>query len=242
MAFTAMTRLQIRRRVQEMMRDDGFPVSSINEALDRVIAGIANGGRYRFQEGSTDITLVTSTISYTMTTTLTGDIDVIYAPNTSSVAALRKMDYYDGLAEGRFSTAGTTGVPEVFALPGAGTTIYVDPPPDSTANGKTVRVFGYLDITPITSDLSTPSLIPARYHPTLLVYGTLAEVAPGVQVRSGDGYVPATIAYQTALTGFRDQELWQPHLPRQVKRDNRWDGFSSVGYVGRIRGGSHANE
>jgi hypothetical protein len=247
MAFTGMTRLQIRRRVQALMRDDGYPVEAINEALERVIAHVNNSGRYRWQESTLDLTLVTNTYTYNMTTlgstTFLGDIDVIYNPQSGAPGVpsgntgswgLHKMAFDEALEEGRFSTL-STGEPEIYCLPGAGETLWIDPLPNSTANGKTLRVFGYSDLTPPTGDLTAITGLPARYHSTLLVYGVLAEVAPALQVNSADGYISASKAYTMAFEDFRLQEKWQPHMPVRLRRDNRWDNISRISSTpGRI--------
>lgn len=235
-AFTALTRLQVRSRVQNLLRDDGYPISSMNEALERIITEINNSGRYRFQETSVDISLVQGTASYAVTTnTFLGEIDVIYAPSTADAAPLSKMEYGDALTEGRFASTAAQGIPSIYCFQGVTSTIYVDPIPDGTANAKTLRIFGYSDLTPPTSDSTAITVLPARYHPTLLVYGVLSDIAPGMQIRSGDGYVPAAVAYQKAFKSMQLQEKWAPHIPRELKRDRRWASIGEAGMVSGVR-------
>lgn len=235
MPFTALTRLQIRQRVRNLTRDEGYPTESINEALSRVIADINNSGRYRFQEGNLDIQLILSTASYAMsTTTFIGDIDVIYQPSSSETASIPKMVYNDALAEGRFAST-TPGPPEIYALPGDGTTIYIDPIPSAAEVGKTLRIIGYRDMLPPTNDTTAITILPPRYHENLLVYGTVAQVAPSMQIQVGEGFVPATAVYQRAFTQMVLQEKWRPHTNPKFKNDERWTNLSSLGNVGRIR-------
>ena len=226
--------------MQELLRDDGYPLNAINEAIDRVLADINNSGRYRFQEGIITIALVQGTYTYVISSTsvdILGDSDAIYAAQTTSVKSLHKMDYGDALADGRFNTTATQGVPEIYSIriDGSGATddvsLYVDPVPSGDAAGKTITLLTYNELGPLASDLAKPFPLPARYHPTLLVYGTLAEVAPATQVRGADGFVPAAVAYERAFKSMQLQEKWSPHIAREVKRDNRWNGFSRVGMV-----------
>lgn len=235
MPFTALTQLQIRQRVRNLLRDEGYPSDSINEALSRVISDINNSGRYRFQEGNYDILLTLQASSYTLsTTTFIGDIDVIYKPSTADAVGIPKMVYHDAVAEGRFVST-VTGPPEIYCLPGDGTVIYIDPVPSAAEVGNTLRMIGYRDMLPPVNDTTPITILPPRYHEGLLVYGVAAQVAPALQVQSGEGFIPAIAVYQRAFTQMVQQEKWQAHQNPKFKNDERWRNLSSFGNIGRIR-------
>ncbi len=227
-----MNRYQIRRRVQGLLRDDSFPVEVINEALNRVLDDLNSSGRFRFQEdNATTITLVTGTYKYAVTSTILAEKLLVYqlASTTEQAIIPKGADMVDAIAAGAFTGS---GVPLWYFK--WDDYFWFDPIPSSAENGKIVTVFHYKDITQLTGDLDTPG-IPARYHGNVLVFGTAAEIAPGLMVRTPEGNVMIGIAYAKARQQMIQQEKWEPFTNKQLIRDPRWSTIHGSGHVGKIR-------
>lgn len=227
-----MNRIQLRTLVRNYLRDDGFPTEAINDALERTIQTVNNGDRYRCQQSSETLTLVTGTYKYAVTSTILGEEVMVFQVG---VAADQKIipkgpSMADAIANGAFLTTGNA--PSYYIR--WENYWWFDPIPTSTANSKLVTVFNFRDITVPTNDVTALPL-PARYHSTLLVYGTLAEIAPAMQIVAGEGKLTATFAFQQALKTFRDQELWEPLKAPNLIRDVRWHRFNRAGNVGSVR-------
>lgn len=227
-----MNRLQIRRRVQGLLRDDTFPVEAINEALNRVLLEISSSGRYRFQQATTTLAMVGGTYQYNIPTDLLGERLLVWKAGTDSQAVIAKFpEPIDEILSSGFVTSGD--LPTTYLR--WGNQFWFDPIPNATADGGLVTVYYFKDIATLDNDLTQITTLPARYQPTLLVYGVAADIAPGLMVRTPEGNMSIQIAFQRALKTMKEQELWDPHTDKQLIRDLRWKNINRVGNVGSVR-------
>ncbi len=226
-----MNRLQIRRRVNGLLRDDTYPPEAVNEALNRVLLDINGLGRFRFQQNIDTVALVTGTYKYNITSTIIAEKLVVYQlADTVNQAILSKApDMVDAVVNGAFLTS---GIPTTYARWNA--QWWFDPIPDATANGNTISILHYKDIAELSSDISTPG-IPTRWHGSVLVYGIAADIAPGLMVRTPQGQMMVQKAYEAARRELLQQELWEPFTNKQLQKDPRWRGFESFGNVSHVR-------
>jgi len=227
-----MNRLQIRNAVRNILRDDGYPTDSINEAINRVLSMVNTSGRYQCQEDTTTITLATDDYKYDVTSTILAEHLVVFQVGVTADQKILKKGpaLVDGFADGAFLT--TADAPVTYFR--WNDEWMFDPIPNSTANDKVVTIYHYKDITELTGDFESPT-IPTRYHDTLIVYGTLAEIAPALQMSTGDGKFTAQFAFEKAMNNFKLQEKWIPLKSPNLIKDSRWTGLEAFGHVGRIR-------
>lgn len=227
-----MNRLQVRTAVRNALRDQGYPTESINEALDRVLQDLNMVGRLRFQQQATTVTLVTGTYKYAVTSTILGEDLVVFQVG---VLADQKVlgkgpDLVDGFVDGAFTATGDAPT-KYFRWADEW---WFDPIPNSTANAKVVTIYHYKDLTlPVTDFTALP--IPVRYHAGLLVYGVLAEVAPALDIGTGDGRLTALSAYSNAKAQFLAQEKWEANKFPNLITDVRFNAISRLGNVGGLR-------
>lgn len=227
-----MTRLQIRRRVQGLLRDDSFPVEVLNEALNRVLLDLNGLGRFRFQQNlDTSVVLVSGTYKYNITSTIIAEKLVVYdlGGATTQNSLTKIPDPFDAIENGFFLTS---GVPTQYMR--WQDQWWLDPIPDATTVGKILSIFHFKDIAEVTSDIVAPG-IPTRWHGTLLVYGIAADVQPGLMVRTPAGQVQVAQAYQNAKAEMIRTESWEPYTDKRLIRDGRWTGFENAGHVSKIR-------
>lgn len=227
-----MNRLQVRTAVRNALRDQGYPSDAINEALDRVLQDLNISGPFRFQQQATTVVLSTGQYKYGVTSTIIAEKTVVFQVGVAADQAVlpKGPELVDGFVDGAFTETGDKPI-RYFRWADEW---WFDPIPNSTANGKVVTIYHYKDLTLPTSDL-TAIPIPARYHAGLLVYGVLAEVAPALDISSGEGRLTAMSAYAQAKTNFIRQEKTEPNKFPNLIKDVRWVAISRLGNVGGVR-------
>lgn len=228
-----MYRFQIRNEVRYLLRDETYPATAINAAINRVLTNINNMGRFRFHQDFSDITLVTATASYAVTKTILAEEFVVINPDTTTQKILSKYSsFLDAKVAGAFVTTGDA--PKFYAR--WENLWYFDNVPNATANGKTVRIYHFTDIPKLYGDLEAVTRLPDRYQHTTLAYGVVAELSPAVQLQDGKGgYIAARSAFKESVRDMIMQEKWEPLVSHSLLLGRRWVDWELAGHVGRVR-------
>jgi len=234
-----MNRIQIRREVRSILRSDDFPKDDIDRAINRVIRMVNVLGRFRFHSTFSDLTMVTDDYDYSVPSTMLAeellvvDPPVSPKPGTLPVLSIVKKapSLQDALNDGRFLTSGDT--PKIYVR--FGDEFWFDPIPNTTANGKTVRVYHDADLPVLTKDMdSPPTRFNARYHVIILAVGAALEIDPNLKVNSETGSVRMANVYQRSLRTMQEQELWEPLTSHNLIRNQRWTDAHTWGNVGTV--------
>lgn len=228
-----MIRYEIRLRVQGILRNPRISKVDIDEAINAVLADLNLPSRLRFHQGASDITLATGTFVYSVPTGVYTEELMIFAPYTSEQIVVSPTKSLFEVFKLKLQ-AGSAGKPSEYIRRGQEFWIY--PTPSSSENSKTLRVYGWKDVQPITGDLAEPG-IPARYHYPVVAMGAAAYMAPATLVQTAAGTISVAQAYQQNLRIMREAEAYEPYSEDAWIQDER---FSNVGRWGSVEGISEA--
>jgi len=239
MAAVSLKRIDIRRMVRGLLRSDSFPKEDIDNAINRAIEQINIMGRFRFHKTFTNLTMVTDDYDYSVPTTMLAEELLVFDPPVSpkpstkpSFNIVKKApSLQDALNQGRF--VGSGDKPLVYVR--FGDEFWFDPIPNTTANGKDVRVYHDADLIPLTHDMDViPTRFNQRYTRSIIVMGAALEIEPNLEVNSTTGVTRANNLYQRAVRNMKEQELWEPLTAPNLIRDGRWTSAHTWGSVGSV--------
>ncbi len=239
MAAVSLKRIDIRMQVRRILRSDDFPRDDINDAINRVIEQINILGRFRFHKTFTDLTMATDDYDYAVPTTMLAEELLVFDPPVSTKPAttpspqiVRKAPSLAAhIADGNLITSGNVPLRYVRF----GEEFWFDPIPNSTTNGKVVRVYHEADLPVLTNDMDTlPARFPGRYIRNIIVIGAALEIEPNLEVNSNTGVSRMNNIYQRAVRNMQEQELWEPLTAPNLIRDARWTNANKWGNVGSV--------
>jgi len=231
-----MNRIQIRQEVRSILRDDTYPKADIDKAINRVILTINAMGRFKFHQDFSNVTMVTDDYDYALDADILAEELVVFDPPVSTKPAtapkptilLKIPTLVDAINLGHFLTSGA--IPKVYVI--WMNELWVSPIPNSTANGKTVRIYHYADLPVLKNDMDAPpARFNARWHSIILAMGAAVEINPQLEIASPSGSQQLIAQYNRSLQNMQQQELWEPLTSYQAQRDGRWTGSEVWGNV-----------
>ena len=231
-----MNRIQIRQEVRSILRDDTYPKPDIDKAINRVISTINAMGRFKFHQDFSNVTMVTDDYDYTLDADILAEELVVFDPPVSTKPAtlpkpnilLKIPTLVDAINLGHFLQSGS--IPKVYVI--WMNELWVSPIPNSTANGKTVRIYHYADLPVLKNDMDAPpARFNARWHSIILAQGAAVEIDPQLQIASPGGSQRLIAQYSQNLQNMQQQELWEPLTSYQAQRDGRWTDAAAWGNV-----------
>ena len=221
---------ELRQEVRRLLRDDTYPREDVDAAINRVLADVNVSGRYQFHETQTDLTLVSGTYKYAVASDIIAEHLLVYKPESADEVPLDKIQrgLEDAMDADYFSA---TGIPTAYLRWGG--YWWLDPIPNATAAGQTVRIYGHEDLAKLSNDTDTPGL-PSRYH-NVLTYGAAAQINPMIKSESSKGALLITALFSQALNNMRLQENWKPLRIPQLIRGRRFAEQNEWGHVSTLR-------
>ena len=227
-----MNRYQIRSEVRRIIRDSDYPKQDIDRAINSVLSSLNQVGKYRFGERYHDLVLVNGDKDYTMSNFVSEDAVVFQPASLTEESLLTKVENLTaGIERGYFKTTGS--IPAYYAI--WGDQMYLEPVPNATASGKTVRVYGYYDLGFFTNDLTVCDL-PDKYCTSVLAWGAAAEINPTLVVDQGSRGSSIREVYNFNLQTMLAMERFEAKVQYGIQKDYRWRGLQNMGNVSRVRG------
>jgi hypothetical protein len=225
----ALNLYQYRKEIRSLLRDDSYPDSDIDMALNRVVRDINNLGRFRFHEQSYTLNLTANNYTYAVPATVLAERLMIYdlgGNNQFEVPRRREMWTGSPLVP---ANNGSTPV-EWFRY---NNNWYIVPIPDATMAANDITVLYDKDLVEFFSPTDTTAL-PDR-HKNVLIYGAVAQLRPNLLIGSPEGEALIENLYQMAVQAMKDQENWDYESIPALRAGKRWQLASQWGHVTNIR-------
>ena len=227
-----MNLFQYRKGVRELLRDDGYPESDIDSAINRVIKDINSLGRFRFHEQEYNFNLTLNTYTYAAPATVLAERLLIYASgnNTYQKEVPRRRELWTGSI--LVPTTQGDSPSEWFRY---NNNWYIEPIPSATmlVNGNMTMLYDK-DLVALLSPADT-NAFPDR-HSNVIIYGTVAQLRPGILIGSPEGQVTIESLYAKSTEFMRQQEQWNYASIPTLRVGQRFSTCSNWGHSSRIRG------
>lgn len=227
-----MNLFQYRSEIRALLRDDSYPESDIDRAINRIIKDINALGRFRFHEQQYDFNLTLNTYTYAKPSTVLAERLLIYAigNNTYQKEVPRRREMWTGAP--LVPTTQGNSPSEWFLY---NNNWYIDPIPSATmlVNGNMSMLYDK-DLTALLSPADTNAL-PDR-HSNVIIYGAVAQLRPGLLIGSPEGQVAIETLFSKATEFMRQQEQWNYASIPTLRVGQRFSTCSNWGHSSRIRG------
>lgn len=223
---------QYRLEVRGLLRDESYPESSIDSAINRVIRDINALGRFRFHEAQYSFNLTANDYQYEAPSTVLGEKVFVYAMGNAQyqkeIPRRREM-----WAHGEsFLPTAVGSVPQEWYRYDNNWYIYPTPDAQMVANGN-VTVLYDKDLAQLLSPMDENAL-PER-HSNVVIYGAASQLRPNLLVASPKGDIAVAQLYREALMGMREQENWNMAYIPTLRVGRRFQQMSKWGYSGSVR-------